>query len=125
MNSQDILILGNHTNRELADVISNIGFVPQLWGSMQHSLERVRRGSFAAILIDREFTRTDVLEFILNVRDINYEIPVVVIGPAKDERTEQKIRRLEHTIIINDSERNNTLGEKLAHALNINKKEDV
>jgi two-component SAPR family response regulator len=125
MNSRDVLVLGNHANRDLVNVLSKIGFIPQLWGSMQHSLDRVRHEKFAAIFIDRKFTRADVLEFILNVRDINREIPVVVIGPAKDERAEKKIRRMAHTIILNGSERNDMLGEKLVHALEINKKEDV
>jgi FixJ family two-component response regulator len=125
MNSQNVLVLGNHANRDLVDVLSNIGLSPQLWGSMQHLLDRVRHEKFAAIFIDRKFTRADVLEFILNVRDINQEIPVVVIGPVKDERAEKKIRRMDHTIIFDDSERDDTLGEEIAHTLKINKVKDV
>jgi two-component SAPR family response regulator len=125
MNSQNVLVLGNHANRDLVDVLSNIGFVPQLWGSIQHSLDRVRHEKFAAIFIDRKVTRVDVLEFILNVRDIDQKIPVVVIGPAKDEQTEKNIRKLHHTIIFDDSERDDTLGEKIEHALKINKVKDV
>lgn len=125
MNSPNVLVLGNHANRDLVDVLSDIGFVPQLWGSMQHSLDRVRHEKFTAIFIDRKFTHADVLEFILNVRDINQEIPVVVIGPARDERAEEKIRRMDHTIILNGSERDHTLGEKIAHALKVNKVKDV
>jgi FixJ family two-component response regulator len=125
MNSQAVLILGNHANRKLVQAISSTGFIPQVWGSMRHSLDKLRHQRFAAVIVDRMFTHADVLEFILNVRDIKQEIPVVVIGPGSDERIDRKIMRQNHTIILNGSEMGDTLAEKLAYALGINEKENV
>jgi len=125
MNSQAVLVLGNHANRDLVQTLSSVGFVPQVWGSMRHSLQKLVHQRFAAVIVDRKFTNADVLEFILNVRDINEEIPVIVIGPGNDERIDKKISRLGRTIMLNGSERDDTLGEKLIHSLKGSKNENV
>jgi len=118
MNSQAVLVLGNHANRDLVEVLSGLGFASQVWGSVQHSLDKLRHEKFAAILVDRKFTHADVLEFILNVRDIDKNISVVVIGPAKDERIDRTILKQDHTIILREFESRDRLAEKLAQALN-------
>jgi FixJ family two-component response regulator len=125
MNSKDILVLGNHAQRDLMQSLSLVGFVPQVWGSMRHTLDKLLHQRFAAVIVDRKFTNADVLEFILNVRDINKKIPVVVIGSGKDGRIDRKISKLGQTIILNGSERDDTLGNKLIRALKYNEKEDV
>ncbi len=117
MNSQTVLVLGNHANRELVKTLSHVGFVPQVWGSMRHSLDKLLHQRFAAVIVDQKFTNADVLEFILNVRDINQQIPVVVIGSGGDERIDGKISRLSRTIILNGSGQDDELGERLVHAL--------
>ena len=117
MNSQAVLVLGNHANRDLVKTLSRIGFAPQVWGSMRHSLEKLVQQRFAAVIVDRKFTSADVLEFILNVRDINKQIPVVIIGSGSDKRIDKKISRLGQTIILNGSGRDDTLDERLAYVL--------
>lgn len=125
MNSQAVLVLGNHANRDLVKTLSRVGFIPQVWGSMRHSLEKLVQQRFTAVIVDRKFTNADVLEFILNVRDINQEIPVIVIGSGSDERIDKKIIRLGQTIILNGSGRDDTLGERLARALKDSKNGNV
>lgn len=125
MNSQAVLVLGHHANRDLVEILSHIGFIPQVWGSMRHTLDKLLHQKFAAVIVDRKFTHADVLEFILNVRDIDQQIPVIVIGSGSDERIDKKIRRQGRTIILNGCGRDDTLGDKLAHALKGSEDEDV
>lgn len=125
MDTQAVLVLGNHANRALVEVLSNKGFVPELWGSMQHSLDKVRHEKFAAILVDRKFTRADVLEFILNVRDIDEEVPVVVIGRGTDERIDRKIAKQNRTIVLSEAEIGDKFAEKLALAIKGNENKDA
>jgi FixJ family two-component response regulator len=120
MKSQAVLVLGNHAKGDLVQTLLTAGFVPQMWGSALHSLKKLRRRRFAAVIVDRKFTNADVLEFILNVRDINPQIPVVVIGRGKDEQIDAKIKRQGRTLILNGSARSNTLADKLVHALEKN-----
>lgn len=125
MKSKAVLVLGNHANRDLVQTLSHVGFVPQVWGSMRHSLDKLLPQRFAAVIVDRKFTHADVLEFVLNVRDINKEIPVVVIGSGKDEQMDKKIMRQNRTMILNENNSKNVLVEKLAHALKTNENENV
>lgn len=124
MKSQAVLVLGHHANRDLVQTLSRVGFPPQVWGSMRHSLDKLRHQKFAAVIIDRKFTHADVLEFILNVRDINHKIPVLVIGPGQDEQMDRKILRLNHTVILNGSNGANISSEELAHAIHMKKEND-
>jgi len=118
MNSQAVLVLGNHAHRDLVEVLSGLGFASQVWGSMQHSLDKLRHQKFSAILVDLKFTHADVLEFILNVRDIDKKIPVVVIGHGTDERIDRKIAKQDHTIVLSEVESGDKLAEKLEQVLN-------
>lgn len=117
MNSQKVLILGSHAHRDLVQAVTRMGFIPQVWGSIRHSLDKLRRERFAAVVIDRKFTHADVLEFILNVRDINERIPVVVLGSGKDEQIEKKIASQDHTVVLTEFEKIETLAQKLIDAL--------
>jgi len=118
MNSQTVLVLGNHAHRDLVEVLSGLGFASQVWGSMQHCLDKLRHQKFAAILVDHRFTQADVLEFILNVRDIDKKVPVVVIGTVDDERIDRKIVKQAHTRVLTEIENRDRFVEKLARALN-------
>mgnify|MGYP001123536619 CR=1 FL=1 len=118
MNSQIVLVLGNHAHRDLFESLSGSGFAFQVWGSMQHSLEKLRHDKFGAVLVDRKYTQADVLEFILNVRDIDKTIPVVVIGNGTDERIDRKIAKQDHTTVLSETESRDRLAVKLAQALN-------
>ena len=120
MNSQAVLILGNHANRDLVQTLSRFGFAPQVWGSMRHSLDKLVHQKFTAVIVDRKFTHADVLEFILNVRDIKQEIPVIVIGSGQNEELDKKIMKQNHTVILNGPEMGDTLAERLAQVLKVN-----
>jgi DNA-binding NtrC family response regulator len=102
MDSQVVLVLGNRANRELVEVLCGLGFDCQVWGSMQHSLEKLRHEKFRAILVDQKFTKADALEFVLNVRDIDEKIPVIVIGDGTDEKVVQKIAKQENTRVFGE-----------------------
>jgi hypothetical protein len=125
MNSQAVLILGSHANQEFVEALSNIGFVPEVRGSVRHSLDKVRRQRFSGVVVDRKFTHADVLEFVLNVRDINQKIPVVVIGFGKDKRIDGKITKQDHTRVLSEFDRGETLAKELARAFGGNDSENV
>jgi DNA-binding NtrC family response regulator len=93
MNSSTILVLGHHARQDLAEMLCETGIDVEVRGSVQAALERLRRGRLAAVLVDRRFTRADVLEFILNVRDVEPAVPVIVIGGAADEAADRQIRK--------------------------------
>lgn len=124
MNSQAVLVLGNHGHKELAEALSRLGFIPQVWGSMGHSLEKIRHQQFGAILVDRKFTHADVLEFVLNVRDIDKKVPVLVIGSGP-EKIDRKIAKQDRTAILGAVQDGDEFAEKLREMVEQNARRDV
>lgn len=118
MNSQIVLVLGNYANRRLVEVLEGLGFASQVWGSMQHTLEKIRHQKFTAILVDQKFTKADVLEFVLNVRDIDKKVPIVVIGNGADEKIARKIAKQDNTTVLGEIESDDKLTETLDQVLN-------
>ena len=125
MKSEALLIIGSHRSQEYVEALAKMGFVPEVRGSVRHSLDKVRRQRFGGVIVDRKFTHADVLEFILNVRDINRTIPVVVIGIGKNERVEGKITKQHRTRVLDEFDRGQTLARELAHAFGGDESENV
>ena len=80
MKAAALLVLGSVTDRTLVDALSDLGFAPLVRDSMWSALSKLRSERFAAVLVDGDAADTDVLEFVLNVRDIDEHVPVVVVG---------------------------------------------
>jgi hypothetical protein len=70
----------------------------------------LRSERFAAVLVDRGATDVDALEFVLNVRDINEHVPVVVVGSTGDTDDEEALRAQPRTQVL-DRSRERALAE--------------
>jgi DNA-binding NtrC family response regulator len=92
---------------------------------MQQCLDKLVHERFAAVVIDRKLADADVLELILNVRDIDKTTPVAVIGRGKDEHIERKIIDQDHTIVLAEIEKVETLARRLSDAIKVNKDENT
>ena len=99
-----VLVLGSNKNRELIEQLLDIGFAPVVRETMQAALSALRRESFAAILVDRDRMSVDPLEFILNVRDIDEQTPVMVVGQSPDEQNVQMVQAQPRALILTRSE---------------------
>ncbi len=117
MASDHILILGDHNHHALAAVISSLGFSPVVWSSALHSLEKLRTSHVNAVVIDRDVTHTDVLEFILNVQDIDHSMPIIVIGKRKHDHTDQAICEQDRVTYIQTTSTDPELSATLFHLL--------
>lgn len=92
MKATALLVLGSVTDRTLVDALFDLGFAPLVRDSMSSALSKLRSERFAAVLVDGDAIDVDVLEFVLNVRDINEHVPVVVVGRPFDEGSEEVLR---------------------------------
>jgi len=119
MSSRTILVLGHHARQDLAEALRGIGVEPEVRGSVPGALERLRRGRLAAILVDRRFTRADALEFVLNVRDIEAVMPVIVIGAAHDKGIDQQILQQNYTAVVDESRDMDLLSGELVRVLDL------
>lgn len=117
MRSQAVLVLGTYANRNLIEVLFNIGFSPLVREDIQGALTKLRHEQFTAIVVDRKYANTDVLEFVLNVRDIDKEIPVVVLGKLTDEAVHRTLQNQNQTIVVEEIGNTEKLAEKLEQIL--------
>ena len=100
LNESQVLILGDHQRHQIEGILQRMNYAPLVRGSVQHCLELLRTRFLFAVFIDREFNQADVLEFVLNVRDLDCDVPVVVIGRSKDPELDSKIEQQGNVIIV-------------------------
>lgn len=89
--STTVLVLATNEQSHLVERLFDEGFVPLVRGNMFKAMEKLRHDRFAAVLIDRDDADADVLEFILNVRDVDEHVPIVVVGETSDELESQAV----------------------------------
>lgn len=116
MKSQSVLVLGTYKNEGLVDALLDIGLAPLVRENIQSVLDKVRHERFGAIVVDQRYADIDVLELILNVRDVDEQIPVVVIGKLNDEAVRKTLAGQRRTTIIEDVE-DGELTEKLERVI--------
>ena len=89
MKPNAVLVLGSKERKNLMETIFDIGFTPLVRKSMEEALDELRHECFAAVIVDKEHLGhdIDVLEFILNVRDIKQQTPVFVLARLGSEQT--------------------------------------
>lgn len=75
-----LLLVRAHRKRPLGRILERVGLVPVFLRSMQGVLEDLHCRGVAAVVLDRDRQGADPLELLLNVREINGEVPVLVIG---------------------------------------------
>lgn len=98
MDRSPVLVLGTHKNKKLTDVLNEAGFEPIIRRTMLEALDKIRRRTFSAVVIDRDVTDVDLLEFTFNVRDYRSDIPVIVVGEKRRTPTDRMARSLPGTI---------------------------
>jgi len=103
MRATALLVLGSSTDRKLVDALFDLGFAPLVRDSMSSALSKLRSERFAALLVDRDSADVDALEFVLNVRDIDEHVPVVVVGRAGDGDDEEALRAQPGTQVLDRS----------------------
>lgn len=83
-----VLVVGSDVNKELLDSLFEAGLTPLVLADMTDAMNRLHRAGLAAVILDRDHTDIDALEFVLNVRDIEGRIPVFLTGGSAREARE-------------------------------------
>ncbi|NQT19869.1 MAG: hypothetical protein HQ592_09195 [Planctomycetes bacterium] len=100
MSTDAVLVLGTDDNKELIELIFNAGLAPVVRKTMRGVLAKLPTERFTAILVDRDHSNDDLLEFVLNVRDIDIEIPVFIVGEPADPKSDEMLTRLRNIHFI-------------------------
>jgi DNA-binding NtrC family response regulator len=95
-----VLVLGNSWDKAFEQTLSDICFSPTFLNSIEGVLHELHHVQAMAILVDRDQKRADELELILNVRDMDENIPIILIGSTTDEHTELILASQPATFVI-------------------------
>lgn len=93
-----VLVLTHDEHSDLIDTLFTLGYVPIIRQNMVSALKEIHHKSAAVVFLDVKFVAIDALEFIINVRDIDQHLPIVILNGSIEGETE--ILNQQNTFII-------------------------
>lgn len=112
-----VLVLGTEPQSMLIELLFDMGVVPIMRKKMLPALDRIRHEDFDAVFLDHNRGDVDVLEFVLNVRDHNGELPVVVLGGLSNAREHEVLNAMQPVFLVKGIE---DLEDQIQHILQLN-----
>lgn len=88
------MVVEKDNHYELTDLLLRYGFLVSAQESYFKALRSLLHGRFAAICIDNLAAGDDLLDFILNARDIDPNIEVYIVGEVFDGNELKAIKKL-------------------------------
>ena len=112
-----LLVLGSDRNRAFVKTLKALRFDPTFLGSMEAVLHALRHVQASAILVDRNGKKADDLELVLNIRDLDERIPIILIGSPAEGQTETLLWRQPATFLIHKPANDPSLRQELRQFL--------
>jgi CheY-like chemotaxis protein len=98
-NNDVIVILEGTDCRNLARLLPRWGYSIIVVDNMMNALYRVDHHDLAAVIMDGNEV-VDALEFVLNVREIDETLPIIIIRPSMAEDVRQVLRERPHVYFV-------------------------
>jgi DNA-binding NtrC family response regulator len=97
---RNVLVLGSERNKAFAQMLREIGIAPTFVRTLEGVVHALRHMKAAAVLVDRNQGGADDLELVLNVRDLDPEIPIILIGATRGDRADEILSSQQATYLI-------------------------
>lgn len=107
-----VLVLDNPKKSILMDDLFEIGVIPITRTNISDAIKVLRHEQLRAIIINTRSIFDDVIEFILNIRDFNLNIPVIIAGVPPDRQEEQALRKQKGVVLLSWQQVNRKTLEK-------------
>jgi DNA-binding NtrC family response regulator len=88
-NFSSVLVLTNNEQSDLVNTLFDVGYVPLIREKMTSVLKDIHHKCVAVIILDLQCIEIDALEFVINVRDIDQHLPVVIVNGKNIEGKKQ------------------------------------
>ncbi len=95
-----MLVMTSTMNPMTQEILNRVGMRQIHINSTMDALRQLRRTRFNAIIVDREHASFDVLEFVLNVRDFEPSIPIVILAESLDAVSAQALENQPQTLLL-------------------------
>jgi len=77
-----VLVIGSPRNAVLRDALLESGVTPVFRETILKAIDSLHRDQFVAIVVDESTARVDVLELVLNIRDLDDRLPTFLVATA-------------------------------------------
>ena len=101
-NSNLILILSKEKQGNLTEDLFDMGFIPLVKPDLNRVIYDLRHERFILLIYDGNGLEIDPLEFVLNVRDLDGIIPIIILGSSIDQREEELLRREPNVFLVDN-----------------------
>ena len=102
-NQLPLMVMMRHVDvTRLWGLMRDIGIEAVVRTNTEEAINSLKHGRFTGILIYRDFLVEDPLEVILNVRDCDSAIPVIVVGVSSDEHYERILAARDGVYVLPD-----------------------
>jgi len=88
---RSLLVVGRTPNARLRRALARHGFASVAAHDMPAGLREVREGNVSAVLVAGERPGVDALEFVLNVRDIDGKVPILIAVGTVDADVDEAL----------------------------------
>jgi DNA-binding NtrC family response regulator len=110
---RSVLVLGSDRNKVFVQTLRELKLVPTFVGSLEGVVHGLRHMQAAAILVDSDHRGADDLELVLNVRDLDPEVPILLVGSSREERAERILSTRKNTFLIRKATRSRSLADEI------------
>lgn len=91
--STTVLVITNRLHRDLRKALEATAVRAVVVETLTQTFRLLRRGGYRAVIIDVDRTALDPLELVLNVRDLDARVPILLFGMHGDPINRQVLRR--------------------------------
>ena len=95
-----VMVMGSRRSRPLLEALDKAGVRPVLEQSMPKALTTLEQNRVAAVVVDRARVDVDALEFVLNVRDVDSQLPVLIVGRSSDRKGDATLASQDGTHLV-------------------------
>jgi len=106
-------VLGYDRGKAFSRTLADTSFFPTFLNSLEGLLHALSHTRAKAILVDREQKKADELELVLNVRDMDGRIPILLIGSTRSEGTDKILQGQHATFLVRKPITDCSLAEEL------------
>lgn len=118
MSSQGLLlVIGKHRDSRLLRALRGRGLAPVSALGIQAALRRVREGGVAAVLVPGRHAGVDVLEVVLNLRDLDPSTPVLVGNGAGVGTVREIVETSGRVVFLGNSRGAEELADEVERAM--------
>lgn len=111
--NRSVLVLGSDRNKAFVQTLLRLELVPTFVRSLEGVVHAMRHMRARALLVDRDQRGADDLELVLNVRDLEPEIPIILIGSTGQGPADEILSSLAKTFLIHKPTNSGSLAADL------------